>query len=151
MRISHGSPGYLDLEANRKMIFSKKTDIFSTACVIFEMDKKAHLLFYPHQKQTRGLYVDALTKGRARNLPHFTFPDDSMERQDIMERAMESQFYCLLIKMLAPSTTRLTAAECLIDPTLLLLMRKYEYMPGRISQCKLESSLLFFVVCVIID
>lgn len=119
--VSHGSPGYLDYAANKNLTFTFGTDVFSAACVIFEMDTKHYLLCYQDRNDSREIYVDAFENGRIIGLCPNDCPTADMERENLSSRAMKSRFGFLIKKMIVEQN-RLSASEALQDPTLRLVL-----------------------------
>lgn len=108
-----GSPGYQDLDALRLLNFSKGNDVFATACVIFEMDTRGALLYYPNIPQDdTQIYIDAHLLGRAIGLRGMTMPGPSSQRQSLVERSQASQFANVIEGMINPKN-RISAKRAL--------------------------------------
>lgn len=124
----------MDYRANKFLEFSAATDIFSTACVIFELSTKSTLLFYSdQQEQTREAYVEAFEKGRIMRLNAMA-TTQGLAREPLVERAMRCNFGYLLKKMIA-ADNRLTAAQALEDAALRVVMVDGKVNLDTVDQC----------------
>lgn len=109
--------------------------MFSAACVIFELNTKAGLLFYQGQAQDRNLYIDAFENGRVAQLDPHELPAAGMQRENLTERAMRSDFGFLLRKMISEDN-RLSAADALEDPSLRLILVEAQVTMESLDVCK---------------
>lgn len=135
---NHGSPGYMDLRANKYLEFSTATDIFSAACVIFELNTKSTLPFYDQPEQNREMYVEALEIGRIMKMNFTGVPDQGLPRECITERAMRCNFGYLLKKMIAEDNS-LTATQALEDASLRQILLDEKLTIDTIDKCKCNS------------
>jgi hypothetical protein len=124
----------MDYKANKNLEFSAATDIFSTACVIFELSTKSTLLFYTDQQdQNRDAYVDAFEKGRIMR-SNSTGTSQDVAREPLLVRAMRCSFGYLLRKMIADGN-RITAGQALEDAALRVVLADAKINLDAVDKC----------------
>lgn len=126
----HGVYGYQDEETNRLRLYSKASDIFSFACILFEMWTGSCLLRYVHDFGNSSLereeYLRVYKEGRISGINKWTPPYVGAPRKMLTDRVKQSgiKISPLINLMIEPRETRITAPE-ILDGDVIKFERAY--------------------------
>lgn len=134
MTLTHltGSLGYLDYQATKDLKYSKQTDMFGAACVMYEMERKSYFLRYSDGvNHAKYVYVDAFENGRCIGVtPHMPL-HDATQRETLAERAALSRFGQILVQLIGETNSQPTDVSQ--SAVLFQLMSEVEITPWGID------------------
>lgn len=121
-----GATGYQDIESNDSCLYSKASDVFSAACIIYEMEFGRYLLCYSSSPLDGSIYVDALQNGRWNSFPpkDAWLSNPSGHRTNLHTIAADSAICPLLLEMINPRHCRISAQDASCHPVLLENLKK---------------------------
>lgn len=126
-----GDPRYLDIEALVKNQYSRKTDVHSCACIIYELDTQWPLLGLKGDKNWNGdgraFCADALTLGYK-----VTCRDGLVIRRPINELLDDCIYSKILFSMIEG---KVGAREFAVDPSVASIIALLELSAGREGNC----------------
>lgn len=135
--VDQRNPGYLDLEALENLKFSKDTDIFSAACVIYEMVEDLYLLYVLGEPKHLSFYIGIHRNGQ--------YSNHTGKVETITDRVMESELANLLLKMTS-ATNRYSAADALASECFQDVLSKHMDFPNDINDGKTLFPLQFVLI-----